>query len=111
MRTITVPRPDVTAEEAGEALRQRVGPRYTVLPGTGMNWNPAGKPRLDKPDLVTVGLGSTRVFRAEVTIAHGTGQTRLHVIAGGIGPLLRPINSVWIARKAYEALRAAPSLR
>jgi hypothetical protein len=111
MRTITIPRPEITTEEVGEALRQGLGPRYTVLSTVGMNWNPAGKPRPDKPDLITVGFGSTRVFRAEVTISHRPGQTRLHVIAGGLSAPFRLVNSVWIARKAFQALRAAPSLR
>src|ERR1022692_2639559 len=43
MSTITIPRPDVTTEEVSEVLRRGLGTRYNVLPGKGMNWNPAGK--------------------------------------------------------------------
>ena len=111
MRTITVPRDDVTIEEVSEALRQGLGPRYKVLPGMGMNWNPVGNPRPDKPDMVVVGTGSTRLFRAEVTISSRSGQTVLHVIAGGISLPLRLINGFWIARKVRQVLETAPGLR
>jgi hypothetical protein len=111
MRTVTVPRSDVTTEEVGEALRRGLGPKYNVLTGTGMNWNPVGGPRPDHPDLVTVGTGSTRLFRAEVTISRGSSETVLHVIAGGISLPLRLLNGFWIARKARQALQAAPGLR
>jgi hypothetical protein len=111
MRTITIARDDVTTQEVSEALRQGLAARYNVLPGMGMNWNPVGGPRADKPNMIVVGTGSTRLFRAEVTISRRSGQSVLHVIAGGIGPLLRPLNAVWIARKAHQVLLAAPGLR
>jgi hypothetical protein len=111
LRTIIVPRSNVTTDEVSEALRQGLGPRYKVLPGTGMNWNPVGSPRSDKPDKVVVGTGSTRLFRAEVTISSRAGQTVLHVIAGGISLPLRLINGFWIARKVRQVLLTAPDLR
>jgi hypothetical protein len=61
--------------------------------------------------MVAVGTGSTRVFRAEVTISNEADRTVLHVIAGGIGPVLRPINRFWIDRTVERVLRAAPGLR
>lgn len=111
MPTITVPRPDVTTEEVSDALRQGLGPRYKVLPGKGMNWNPAGGPRADQPDTVVVGTGSTRLFRAEVKLSRHSGQTGLHVIAGGISLPVRLTNRLWIADKVVRVLQAAPSLR
>ena len=111
MPALTVPRPDVTAEEIGEALRQELGPRYIVLPGKGMNWNPAGGPRPDEPSKIVVGIGSARLFRAEVTMTRRSGHTSLHVIAGGISLPLRLANQLWIAQKVRHALRAAPSMR
>jgi hypothetical protein len=111
MPTITVPRPDVTTEQVSEVLRQGLGPRYNVLPGKGMNWNPVGNPRADHPDKIVVGIGSTRLFRAEVAITRHPGQTDLHVIAGGISLLTRLPNRLWIAEKASRVLQAAPSLR
>jgi hypothetical protein len=111
MRTVTVQRTDVTTEEVSEALRQGLGPRYNVLPGVGMNWNPVGSPRPNHPDIITVGTGSTRLFRAEVTISRRSGDTVLHVIAGGISLPLRLLNGFWIARKARVAISADPGLR
>src|ERR1700684_803108 len=65
MSTITIPRPEVTTEEVSEVLRRGLGPRYNVLPGKGMNWNPVGNPRAQLPDKIVVCTGSTRVFRAQ----------------------------------------------
>lgn len=111
MSTITVPRPDVTTEEVSEVLRRGLGPRYSVLPGKGMNWNPAGKPRADHPGKIAIGTGSTRLFRAEVTITQTPGQTIIRVISGGISLPVRLTNRLWIAEKARRVLQAAPSLR
>jgi hypothetical protein len=111
MSTITVPRVDVTTDEVSEALRQGLGPKYKVLPGVGMNWNPVGKPRPDHPDMITVGTAPSRLFRAEVKISRRPGETVLHVIAGGIGPLPRLVNRFWIVEKVRRALQAAPGLR
>ena len=111
MPTITIPRPNVTADEVSEALRHGLGPRYNVLPGKGMNWNPVGSPRADHPDKIVVGTGSTRLFRTEVTISQDSGQTVLRVITGGISLLMRLTNRLWITEKVRRVLRAAPSLR
>jgi hypothetical protein len=109
--TLTVPRDDVTTEQVGEVLRRRLGPRYNVLPGVAVNWNPVGRPRSNHPDTVVVGTGSTRVFRAQVKVSHHSGQTTLHVSPGGLTATLRPFNRLWIARKVLDALQAEPSLR
>jgi hypothetical protein len=111
MSTITIPRLDVTTEEVSEVLRQGLGPRYNVLPGKGMNWNPVGNPRADQPGKIVVGTGSTRLFRAEVTISRHSGQTVLHVITGGLSLLVRLTNRLWIAERVRRVLQAAPSLR
>jgi hypothetical protein len=111
MSTITVPRPDVTTEEVAEVLRQRLGPRYHVLPGRAVNWNPVGNPRLDHGDAIVVGTGSNRLFRAQVKISRRPGETLLHVSPGGIGPVPRITNRLWIARRVRQALVAAPSFR
>jgi hypothetical protein len=111
MPTITVPRPNVTTEEVSEVLRQGLGPRYNVLPGKGMNWNPAGGPRPDQPGKIVVGTGSIRLFRAEVVLSQRAGQTVLHVIAGGLTLVPRLANRLWIAEKVRRVLQAAPSLR
>jgi hypothetical protein len=111
MFSITVPRPDVTSDEVASALRRGLGPRYKVLPGRGVNWNPVGGPRPDHPDTIVVGTGSTRLFRAQVRISQNGGKTVLNVSPGGIGPVPRVTNRVWIARRVLQVLRAAPSLR
>jgi len=110
MPRVTVARGDVTTEEVADALRRGLGRRYTVLSGTGMNWNPVGGPRPDKPDMVVVGTGFTRLFRAEVTISRHSEETVLHVIAGGYGPVLRPLNRFWIGERVRRVLQTAPGL-
>jgi hypothetical protein len=111
MSTITIPRVDVTSDEVADALRQGLGSRYKVPPGTGVNcWNPFGGPRPDHPDTIVVGTGSTRLSRAQVRISQDAGKTILHVSPGGIG-LLTLANRLWIVRKVRQVLRAAPSLR
>src|ERR1039457_3232996 len=87
MSTITIPRPEVTTGEASEVLRRGLGPRYNVLPGKGMNWNPVGNPRADRP-----------------------GQPVLHVVLGGLTLPVRLTNRLWIAEKVRRVLQAAPSL-
>jgi hypothetical protein len=109
MSKITVPRSDVTSGEVTDALRQGLGPRYKLLPGTAVNWNPAGCPRPDHPDTIVVGTGSTRLFRAQVRISHDAGETILHVSPGGLG-WPRLTNRLWIARRARQVLAAATSL-
>jgi hypothetical protein len=111
MLSITVSRPDLTAEEVADALRQGLGRTYNVLPGEAKNWNPVGSPRPNHPDSVVVGTGSNRLFRAQVRLSRRPGETILHVSPGGIGPAPRLINGLWIVRKVLKVLRAAPSLR
>jgi hypothetical protein len=113
MSTITVPRPDVPTEEIAEALQQGLGPKYKVLPGKGVNWNPVGNPRPDHPDTIVIGTGSTRLFRAQVRIDRDRDRdgTTLHVSPGGVGPVPRLVNTLWIVRKVREVLRGAPSLQ
>jgi hypothetical protein len=110
MSAITLPRSDVTSDEVAGALRQGLDARYKVLPGTGVNWNPVGRPRPDHPDTIVVGIGSARLFRAQVRISHDAGATILHVSPGGFG-WPRLTNKLGIARKVCSVLRAAPSLR
>jgi hypothetical protein len=111
MPTITVPRSDVTSDEVADALRRGLDPRYKVLPGKGVNWNPVGGPRPDHPDTIVVGTGSTRLFRAQVRISQDAGETILQVSPGGVTLVPRLINLLWIARRVAQVLRAAPSLR
>jgi hypothetical protein len=107
MPTITTPR-TVTTEEVSDALKQGLGPKYEVLPGVAMNWNPLGKPRPGHPEMITVGSAPSRLFRAEVKLSQQSGQTNLHVIAGGIGPIPRLLNRFGIAEKVREVLQTAP---
>jgi hypothetical protein len=111
MSAITVPRSDVTSDEIADVLRRSLGPRYNVVPGTGVNWNPVGDLRPDHPDTIVVGTGTTRVFRAQVRISQDAGKTILHVSPGGITLVPRLINRLWIAGKVRQVLRAAPRLR
>jgi hypothetical protein len=111
MSTITVTRTDVSNEEVTDVLRRGLGARYHVLPATARNWNPVGDPRPDHPNSIVVGIGSTRLFRAQVRISHDSGQTQLHVGTGGLSMVPRLVNRLWITRKVLRVLRAAPSLQ
>jgi hypothetical protein len=92
-------------------LRQGLGGRYQVLPGTGVNcWNPIGGPRPNHPETIVVGTGSTRLARAQVRISQDAGRTILHVTPGGIG-LLTLANRLWIVHKVRQVLSASPTLR
>ena len=82
MPGVIVNRPDASSEEVAYTLREGLGRGYKVLSGTGMNGNPAGASRPDKSDMVVAGKGSTRLYRAEVTISWSGDRTDLHVIAG-----------------------------
>jgi len=72
-----------------------------------MNWNPVGGPRPDHADMITVETTPTRLFRAEVKVTPQPGKTIIHIIAGGIGPLPRLINRLWIAEKVRRVLQTA----
>ena len=84
MATTTIARSDVTAEEVAVALRQRLGPRYHVLPGAGINAIPVSRPGSDQPDTILIVTGSDRMFRAEVAISGHSRQTDLDVRPGGL---------------------------
>jgi hypothetical protein len=111
MPTVTVPGDDITTSQVADALRDGLGPRYTVLPGTGISWNPVDRLRPEHADAIVVGLGSARLLRAQVKITHSGRQTVLHLTSGGISPLIRLTNRLWITEKARRVLRAAPDLR
>lgn len=115
MSTITIPRADVTTEQVSEALRHGLSLRYRVLPGMGATEDPALGTGPDHLDTISVGTGSLRVFRVEVTISRHSGQTFIDLHPGGLPGAwpggLKLLNRLWIARKARHVLQAAPSLR
>lgn len=109
MSTITVPRPDVTSDEVTGALTKGLGPRYHVLPGmkaAPLSW---GEPEEGQPEDIMVGLGSARVWRAQVRIDRGDAQTRIRVAPAGL-IWVRLVNTFLIARKVRRALLTAPGL-
>jgi hypothetical protein len=109
MAALTIP-PHVSAEQIGEVLQQRLGSRYTVRPGMEMSTLVRGRGS-DNPDRIAVGVGPAGLFCAEVTMTRHGEHISVRVTAGGIGPLLRITNELWLARKVRRALRAEPSLR
>jgi hypothetical protein len=115
MATVTIVRSDVRSEEVVDALRRGLGPRYHVLPGTGITTKPVTSPGRDQSDTILVATGSNRVFRAEVVIARHSGQTLIEVRPGGLPGTwpggLKLVNRLGVARKAHHVLRAAPGLR
>jgi hypothetical protein len=115
MATVTIARSDVTSEEVADALRRGLGPRYHVVPGMRITANSDTNPGQDQPDTILVGIGSNRVFRAEVVIARLPGQALIEVRPGGLPGTwpggLKLVNRFGVARKAHHVLRAAPGLR
>jgi hypothetical protein len=104
MSTITVHRHDVTSEEVTDALRAGLDSRYDVAPGMRMPRGPLGTPRPDRPELILVSSGATA--RAQVRIIRHSGQTDIRVTPGGL-----LINTIGIAAKVRQVLRAAGDLR
>jgi hypothetical protein len=110
MSTITVDRADLTSEEASEALRNGLGPRYNVLPWTRMARSSRGKPHPDQVDAILVGTGSNRVWRAELEIIRNGQQISFNVSSGGIS-WIQLVNNRGIARKIHKVLsRVLPAL-
>jgi hypothetical protein len=111
MFTVTVPRSDVTGEEVCTALRRGLGPRYHVLPGMRMNLNPVGGPQPDQPKTITVGTGSNRLFRAQVSITRISSHTSIRVSSGGLTLVPVLVNTLGVARKVRRVLLNSPELR
>jgi hypothetical protein len=103
MYTITIPRPDVTAEEVAAALRDGLGPGYDVLPGMRQTASPFAPPEPGSPDTIFVGMRSHTVWRTEVDIGRSNGHTRIRINPGGLLSI-RLVNTLGIARRARRAL-------
>lgn len=111
LTTITLARPDVSTEEVADALRQGLAPKYNVLPGVGINWNPVGNVRANHPDSIVVRPGSNRFIRTQVKLSRDSGETTLHVSPGGLTLTARLTNRLGLDRKVLRVLRDAPNLR
>jgi hypothetical protein len=103
MSTITVAQANLTGEKVSEALRNGLGPRYSVLAGTRMAQSSRGTPHPGEADAILVGSGSNRVWRAEVEIIRHARQTSFNVSSGGIS-WIRLVNNLGIARKIRKVL-------
>jgi hypothetical protein len=111
MSTITLTRPDVTIEQVADALRQGLDPKYNVLSGVGVNWNPVGDVRPNHPDSIVIRPGANRFIRTQVKLSRDSGATTLHVSPGGLTATSRLTNRFGLDRKVLQALRDAPTLR
>jgi hypothetical protein len=102
--TITIPRADLTSEEVTRALRAGLGPHYRVAPGMRMPQAClfAAEPDQD-PDTILVSAGSSRFFRAQVTLTRPPGQTVIRIRPGGTSSEF-PVNALGIARKIRQVL-------
>jgi hypothetical protein len=103
MSAITVIGADLTSEKVSKALRNGLGSRYNVLPGTRMAQSSRGKPHPGPADAILVGTGSNRVWRAEVEISRDAQQTSFNVSSGDIS-WIRLVNSLGITRKIRKVL-------
>ena len=61
MYKLTVPRSDLRTDEVVQALRDRLGPGYNVLPWMRQTRAPFSEPVPGSPDTIVVGIGSNRV--------------------------------------------------
>ena len=115
MSVVTVSRGDVSCGQVAETLRRSLGPRYHVRPGAAIDHSPRDGRLADELDTIVVGTGFDRWFRAQVTVARRSGQTRLYVIPGGLPGTwpggLQLINRVGIARRVHRALAGSAELR
>lgn len=110
MYSITVPRPDLRAEEVVEVLRDGLGSGYNVLPGMRQTRAPFSEPVPGSPDTIVIGTGSNRVQRAQVTIVRQSGSSEIHISAGGlISDFV--LNTLVISRKIHRVLASAPALK
>ena len=110
MSTVTVAKPDLSTEEVADALRHGLGPKYNVLVGVRINWNPVGEVRPSHPDSIVVRPGANRFIRAQVRLSRDSETTTLHVSPGGVGPVPRLTNRFGLERRVLRVLRDAQTL-
>lgn len=103
MPTISMTRTDVTSEEIAAILRAGLGSRYHVLPGMRAARRPLAKPQPGHPDSIFVGLGSDRIFQAQLSLSRSPAGTELRVSPGGLGWEV-PVNALGIVRRVRRVL-------
>ncbi|MHB8393332.1 MAG: hypothetical protein ACYDC5_02255 [Candidatus Dormibacteria bacterium] len=107
MSKVTVPRPDVTAEEVSTVLRRKLGSRYTVTP----SMMAAGFGRQVPGDTNTILVAANWLERANVRMTAGRNCTEIDVSPGAtFFGLIRLIHRVGAARQVHRALENAPEL-
>jgi hypothetical protein len=109
MSTVTVPRPDLTTDEVVTALRNGLRPDYNVRPGMAIGQLAFQGLKQGQPNTIAVGIGDSRLIKAQVTITPQGGQTQLRIRPGGI-TIDRLVNTFTIAREIRRALASSPSL-
>jgi hypothetical protein len=77
MPMITVPRAVVTTDEVSEALKQGLGSKYDVLPGSRDELEPGRQTEATSPRHHHGRDSRHRPFRAEVKLSRQPGQTVL----------------------------------
>ncbi len=92
MPTVTVNRPDVSRDEAIQAVRLELGNEYNVKPGS-------------QEGVFSVSRGA--LTGAKVHIRPGQGATEFHVHGNGL-IIGRIINEFTIARRVAAAIAKAP---
>lgn len=107
MSTITVQRSDITGEEVATALRDGLGPRYSVEPGLRLAASSFMPAQQAQPGEIVVSGGS--VLRAQVSVGHQAGTTTIRVRPGGLFWIWL-VNEFGIARKVRHVLENAPDL-
>jgi hypothetical protein len=92
MPTVTIPRADISRDEAMQALTQQLGSGYKVKPG-------------HSAEVFSVEKGT--LSGAKVHMKPNAGSTQFHVHGTGI-IIGRIVNEFGIARKVASAISSAP---
>ena len=88
-------------------------PRTSIprAPGDANEPHPGWRPQPDQPETITVGTGSNRLFRAQVSITRISSHTSIRVSSGGLTLLPVLVNTLGVARKVRRVLLNSPELR
>ncbi len=109
MSTVTVPRPDLSAQEVVQVLKDGLGEECNVLPAMAIGRTALEGAHHGRPNTIVVGTGDNYVTKAQVTITPRDGQTELRISPGGVTWDLL-YNTLGIARKVRQVLVSSPSL-
>jgi hypothetical protein len=106
MPAVTVARPDVTVDEVSAVLRARLGPRYTITPGTTSHFHHESAAGAD-----SVLVRRNWFEQASIRVIPGQDSTEIRIgNAGSFTPTGMLLNRASIMHKVHQVLEHAPEL-